>query len=62
MSQAHTLCHTITKLDVPRWADPRIEAQLRCHYTKQPMDPALHSVKWYRGSHEIFRYTPQEIT
>ncbi|XP_061377367.1 uncharacterized protein LOC116773668 [Danaus plexippus] len=57
----HTLCHTITKLDVPRWADPRIEAQLRCHYTKQPMDPALHSVKWYRGSHEIFRYTPQEF-
>ncbi|XP_045771547.1 uncharacterized protein LOC123871682 [Maniola jurtina] len=57
---ARTVCHTITLLDVPRWADPRIEAELRCNYTKQPLDPPLHSVKWYRGTHEIFRYTPEE--
>ncbi|XP_046960051.1 uncharacterized protein LOC124530097 [Vanessa cardui] len=57
---ARSVCHTITFLDVPRWADPRIEAELRCHYAKQPLDPPLHSVKWYRGTHEIFRYTPQE--
>ncbi|CAK1547385.1 unnamed protein product [Leptosia nina] len=55
------MCHTITQLDVPRWADPRIEAKLRCQYERQPGDPALHSVKWYRGKHEIFRYTPQEF-
>ncbi|CAH0723087.1 unnamed protein product, partial [Brenthis ino] len=57
---AHSVCHTITLLDVPRWNDPRIEAVLRCHYAKQSLDPPLHSVKWYRGTHEIFRYTPQE--
>ncbi|XP_045497360.1 uncharacterized protein LOC123695529 [Colias croceus] len=57
---ARTMCHTITLLDVPRWADPRIDADLRCQYARQPGDPSLHSVKWYRGKHEIFRYTPQE--
>ncbi|XP_050682970.1 uncharacterized protein LOC126978277 [Leptidea sinapis] len=57
---ARTMCHTITQMDVPRWADPRIDAQLKCQYTRQPGDPGLHSVKWYRGKHEIFRFMPQE--
>ncbi|CAH3909642.1 uncharacterized protein LOC123708583 [Pieris brassicae] len=61
MFVARTMCHTITQLDVPRWADPRIDAELRCQYMRQPDDPALHSVKWYRGKHEIFRYTFQEF-
>ncbi|CAG5033129.1 unnamed protein product [Parnassius apollo] len=55
-----SVSHTITLLEVPLWADPRKEAELRCHYMRQPQDPALHSVKWYRDTHEIFRYTPQE--
>ncbi|CAK1596632.1 unnamed protein product [Parnassius mnemosyne] len=55
-----SVSHTITLLEVPLWADPRKEAELRCHYMRQPHDPALHSVKWYRDTHEIFRYTPQE--
>ncbi|XP_072931520.1 uncharacterized protein [Epargyreus clarus] len=57
---ARSVCHTITSLEVPRWADPRVEAELRCQYARQPHDPPLHSVKWYEGKHEIFRYTPQE--
>ncbi|KOB64524.1 putative neural cell adhesion molecule l1, partial [Operophtera brumata] len=56
-----TVSHTITSLDVPRWIDPRRDAELRCAYTRQPRDPPLHSVKWYRAAHEIFRYTPQEV-
>ncbi|KAJ0177497.1 hypothetical protein K1T71_007506 [Dendrolimus kikuchii] len=58
---ARTVSHTITQLDVPRWADPRREAELRCQYTRNPKDPPLHSVKWYRDTDEIFRYTPQEL-
>ncbi|KAL0841624.1 hypothetical protein ABMA28_015279, partial [Loxostege sticticalis] len=54
------MSHLITTLDVPRYADPRKEAELVCQYTRQPQDPPLHSVKWYRDMHEIFRYTPQE--
>ncbi|XP_063534365.1 uncharacterized protein LOC134744476 [Cydia strobilella] len=60
MFLARTVSHTITSLEVPRWTDPSKEADLRCQYTRQRNDPALHSVKWYRGTHEIFRYTPHE--
>ncbi|XP_041978428.1 uncharacterized protein LOC121732566 [Aricia agestis] len=55
-----SVCHTITLLDVPRWADPRRPAQLQCHYTRRPNDAVLHSVKWYRDTDEIFRYTSQQ--
>lgn len=58
---ARSVSHTITTLEVPLYADPRRDAELRCHYTKQQHDPALHSVKWYRDMHEIFRYTLQEV-
>ncbi|XP_068631951.1 uncharacterized protein [Battus philenor] len=58
---ARSVSHTITMLEVPLWADPRKEAELRCMYTRQPHDPPLHSVKWYRETDEIFRYTPQEF-
>ncbi|XP_013146799.1 PREDICTED: uncharacterized protein LOC106109743 [Papilio polytes] len=61
MFVARSVSHTITLLEVPLWADPRREAELRCHYARQPRDPPLHSVKWYRDNNEIFRYTPQEL-
>ncbi|KAJ8729845.1 hypothetical protein PYW07_016883 [Mythimna separata] len=50
--------HNITFLEVPRYGDPHQEANLVCHYMNDQGDPALHSVKWYRGSNEIFRFTP----
>ncbi|XP_075973933.1 uncharacterized protein LOC142975128 [Anticarsia gemmatalis] len=50
--------HNITFLEVPQYGDPHQEANLVCHYISDQGDPALHSVKWYRGSNEIFRYTP----
>ncbi|KAJ0177470.1 hypothetical protein K1T71_007479 [Dendrolimus kikuchii] len=50
--------HNITFLDVPRYGDPAREANLVCHYVNAKDDPPLHSVKWYRGSDEIFRFTP----
>ncbi|KAJ8728439.1 hypothetical protein PYW08_016824 [Mythimna loreyi] len=56
---ARSVSHTITTLEVPLWADPRREAELRCQYMRQQHDPPLHSVKWYRDLDEIFRYTPQ---
>ncbi|XP_063825168.1 uncharacterized protein LOC135074727 isoform X1 [Ostrinia nubilalis] len=52
--------HNITSLDVPRYGDPQKEARLVCHYVSERDDPALHSVKWYRGNHEIFRFTPEQ--
>ncbi|XP_053607741.1 uncharacterized protein LOC128673721 [Plodia interpunctella] len=57
---ARSVSHTITLLDVPLWVDPRRDAELRCQYIRQAQDPPLHSVKWYRDTAEIFRYTPQE--
>ncbi|XP_052750509.1 uncharacterized protein LOC113522296 [Galleria mellonella] len=50
--------HNITFLEVPRYGDPYRDANLNCHYINEKDDPDLHSVKWYRGNHEIFRYTP----
>ncbi|XP_026729627.1 uncharacterized protein LOC113495208 [Trichoplusia ni] len=50
--------HNITFLEVPQYGDPHQEASLVCHYVSEPGDPDLHSVKWYRGSNEIFRFTP----
>ncbi|XP_075973604.1 uncharacterized protein LOC142974919 [Anticarsia gemmatalis] len=58
---SRSVSHTITSLEVPLYADPRREAELRCQYMRQQHDPPLHSVKWYREMHEIFRYTPQEL-
>ncbi|RVE42517.1 hypothetical protein evm_012825 [Chilo suppressalis] len=52
--------HNITFLDVPRYGDPHREANLVCHYVNDKNDPELHSVKWYRGSNEIFRFTPEQ--
>lgn len=48
--------HEITQLKVPLYADPRRAAELSCHF--QMDDQKLHSVKWYRNMHEIFRYNP----
>ncbi|XP_013199535.2 uncharacterized protein LOC106142354 [Amyelois transitella] len=50
--------HNITFLEVPKYGDPRRDVNLNCHYVNEKDDPDLHSVKWYRGNHEIFRYTP----
>ncbi|KAL0841592.1 hypothetical protein ABMA28_015251 [Loxostege sticticalis] len=52
--------HNITSLDVPRYGDPHKDARLVCHYVNDRDDPPLHSVKWYRGNHEIFRFTPEQ--
>ncbi|XP_041978458.1 uncharacterized protein LOC121732589 isoform X2 [Aricia agestis] len=54
--------HNITFLDVPQYGDPRRDVELTCHYVSEPGDPALHSVKWYRDTNEIFRYTPGQQT
>ncbi|KAL4714900.1 hypothetical protein ACJJTC_014271 [Scirpophaga incertulas] len=53
--------HNITSLDVPRYGDPHREANLVCYYVNEKNDPPLHSVKWYRGTHEIFRFTPEQL-
>lgn len=53
--------HNITFLEVPQYGDPHQEASLVCHYVSEPGDPDLHSVKWYRGSNEIFRFTPGQL-
>ncbi|XP_038211931.1 uncharacterized protein LOC119832339 [Zerene cesonia] len=50
--------HKITQLKVPLYADPRRAAELSCHF--QMDDQKLHSVKWYRDMHEIFRYNPSQ--
>lgn len=50
--------HEITQLKVPLYADPRRAAELSCHF--QMDDQSLHSVKWYRDMHEIFRYRPSQ--
>ncbi|XP_061713643.1 uncharacterized protein LOC133522335 [Cydia pomonella] len=60
-----TLCvatagHEITQLKVPLHADPRRAAELSCHFRMD--DQKLHSVKWYRDLHEIFRYNPSQKT
>ncbi|XP_045516109.1 uncharacterized protein LOC123709058 [Pieris brassicae] len=50
--------YKITQLKVPLYADPRRAAELSCHF--QMDDQKLHSVKWYRDMHEIFRYNPSQ--
>ncbi|XP_013169060.1 PREDICTED: uncharacterized protein LOC106118850 [Papilio xuthus] len=50
--------HKITQLKVPLYADPRRAAELSCHFEMD--DQKLHSVKWYRDTHEIFRYNPSQ--
>ncbi|XP_063618667.1 uncharacterized protein LOC134791548 [Cydia splendana] len=60
-----TLCvltsgHEITQLKVPLHADPRRAAELSCHFHMDGQK--LHSVKWYRDLHEIFRYNPSQKT
>ncbi|KAI8436042.1 hypothetical protein MSG28_004169 [Choristoneura fumiferana] len=57
---AITSAHEITQLKVPLYADPRRAAELSCHF--QMDDQKLHSVKWYRDLHEIFRYNPSQKT
>ncbi|XP_063533643.1 uncharacterized protein LOC134743943 [Cydia strobilella] len=52
--------HEITQLKVPLHADPRRAAELSCHFHMD--DQKLHSVKWYRDLHEIFRYNPSQKT
>ncbi|CAH2037354.1 unnamed protein product, partial [Iphiclides podalirius] len=53
-----TSAHKITQLKVPLYADPRRAAELSCHFEMD--DQKLHSVKWYRDTHEIFRYNPSQ--
>ncbi|XP_047507596.1 uncharacterized protein LOC125051375 [Pieris napi] len=55
---ALTSAYKITQLKVPLYADPRRAAELSCHF--QMDDQKLHSVKWYRDMHEIFRYNPSQ--
>ncbi|XP_047994839.1 uncharacterized protein LOC125233041 [Leguminivora glycinivorella] len=52
--------HEITQLQVPLHADPRRAAELRCVF--RMAGQRLHSVKWYRDLHEIFRYNPSQKT
>lgn len=52
-----------TLKDVVLEIEPRVvhlgeEATLRCTYDVEE-DP-LYTVKWYRGHHEFYRYTPSE--
>ncbi|CAK1547245.1 unnamed protein product [Leptosia nina] len=58
MRRALASAHKITQLKVPLYADPRRAAELSCHF--QMDEQRLHSVKWYRDMHEIFRYNPSQ--
>ena len=35
------------------------EAILRCHYVSEDMP--IYAVKWYRGKHEFYRFTPKAV-
>ncbi|XP_043251294.1 uncharacterized protein LOC143341834 [Colletes latitarsis] len=43
---------------VPEAVQRGQKAMLRCHYDLQ--GAVLYSVKWYRGKHEFYRFTPQD--
>ncbi|XP_021696002.1 uncharacterized protein LOC5571213 [Aedes aegypti] len=49
----------LTDIDVPEVVDYRATVTLSCSYDLQ--NEKLHSVKWYKGNREFFRYAPAII-
>ncbi|XP_043270696.1 uncharacterized protein [Venturia canescens] len=50
-------CLRDTRLEVvPEIVERGSEATLRCHYVLE--NNTLYSLKWYRGKHEFYRYSP----
>ncbi|XP_011302036.1 uncharacterized protein [Fopius arisanus] len=43
---------------IPEIVERGHEVTLRCHYERE--NEPLYSVKWYRGKHEFYRYSPSE--
>ncbi|XP_015113421.1 uncharacterized protein LOC107038693 [Diachasma alloeum] len=43
---------------IPEVVERGHEVTLRCHYERE--NEPLYSVKWYRGKHEFYRYSPSE--
>lgn len=57
---AITSARAIVQLKVPLYADPRRAAELSCDFKIE--NENIHSVKFYRDTHEIFRFIPaQEV-
>ncbi|XP_049789289.1 uncharacterized protein LOC126194944 isoform X2 [Schistocerca nitens] len=51
-------CLHDVRISVPRHVLRGRSARLACHY--QLGEERLYSVKWYKGRHEFYRYTPSE--
>lgn len=49
----------IVQVVVPRAVESGKNATLVCEHDAE--GDTLYSVKWYKGRHEFFRYTPKEI-
>ena len=53
-------CIRINSLDVPSAATVGTEVRLFCDYDLERQ--GLYQIKWYKGSHEFYRYSPGETT
>ena len=53
-------CIRINLLDVPSAATTGTEVKLYCDYDLERQ--GLYQIKWYKGSHEFYRYSPGELT
>lgn len=48
----------VTLAVTPEVVERGHEVVLRCHYILE--EPHLYSLKWYRGKHEFYRFSPKE--
>ena len=48
----------LLSISVPHQVGRGQDTQLKCHFVLE--GHPLYSVKWFKGSHEFFRYTPNE--
>ena len=53
-------CIRINLLDVPSAATTGTEVRLLCDYDLERQ--GLYQIKWYKGSHEFYRYSPGDMT